>query len=262
MPVCEQETSLFPSDLLQTPEVPCGGEPRRGAATVVGLVYQVSSGEIAGPRSVAIPDSLLSAAGEDEQGVSQVEGVDVHPFVFRLCVSFGSDEERGRSLTTNRLSRILAVGDGDSLLHDLRQLQLLIASGLPLTLERRLAPGVRVRVRRGPLEGLEGTVLERRGQTRLLVSVNFLQQGASIDIDDFMLERLEQAPSVRPIFPRRELTERTPPTNRGFSPAPQPWCRQHGFRSRISFFRRGESSQSRNSRRYRTFSLGHCFGDK
>jgi transcription antitermination factor NusG len=115
---------------------------------------------------------------------------------------FGSGVERGRSLTTNRLSRILAVEDGDSLLHDLRQLQLLIASDAPLTLESRLAAGARVRVRRGPLEGLEGTVLERRGQTRLLVSVNFLQQGASIDIDDFMLERLEHAPLVRRNLPR------------------------------------------------------------
>jgi len=64
----------------------------------------------------------------------------------------------------------------------------LIASGAPLTLESRLAPGDRVRVRRGPLVDLEGTVLSRRGQTRLLIAVNFLQQGASVEIDDFLLD--------------------------------------------------------------------------
>jgi hypothetical protein len=39
--------------------------------------------------------------------------------------------------------------------------------------------------------GLEGTVLVRRGVTHLLVSVNFLQQGASIEVEDYLLEKLD-----------------------------------------------------------------------
>jgi hypothetical protein len=31
-------------------------------------------------------------------------------------------------------------------------------------------------------------VLSRRGQTRLVIAVNFLQQGASVEIDDFLLD--------------------------------------------------------------------------
>jgi transcriptional antiterminator RfaH len=103
---------------------------------------------------------------------------------------YGSERDRYRALKTNRLSRILTVADPDQLWRDLRQLSRLIASGAPLTLESRLAPGDRVRVRRGPLVDLEGTVLSRRGQTRLVISVNFLQQGASVEIDDFLLEPL------------------------------------------------------------------------
>jgi hypothetical protein len=38
---------------------------------------------------------------------------------------------------------------------------------------------------------MEGTVIVRRGETRLLVCVNFLQQGASIEVQDYLLERLE-----------------------------------------------------------------------
>jgi len=34
-------------------------------------------------------------------------------------------------------------------------------------------------------------VLVRRGETRLLVSINFLQQGASVEIDDFQLEPID-----------------------------------------------------------------------
>jgi transcriptional antiterminator RfaH len=101
---------------------------------------------------------------------------------------FGTEEERVASLTTNRVSQVLAVDDLEQLTYDLRQLQRLIASGAPLTIERRLATGDRVRVRSGPLAGLEGTVLRRHGATRLLVAVNLLQQGASVDIDACQLE--------------------------------------------------------------------------
>jgi transcriptional antiterminator RfaH len=104
---------------------------------------------------------------------------------------FASEEERVRALTTNRISRILAVEDPEQLVFDLRQLRQLIAAGTPLTVESRLGPGRQVRVRQGAFAGLEGTVLKRRGQTRLLVSINFLQQGASVEIDDFMLDPLE-----------------------------------------------------------------------
>jgi transcription antitermination factor NusG len=103
---------------------------------------------------------------------------------------FGSEEERLLSLKTNRISRILDVDDPEQLVHDLRQLRQLIASNAPLTVESRLEPGNRVRVRQGPLAGLEGTVLVRRGETRLLIAVDFLQQGASVEIDDFLLEPL------------------------------------------------------------------------
>ncbi len=104
---------------------------------------------------------------------------------------FGTDEERVASLTTNRVSKVLVVDDLEQLTDDLRQLQRLIASGTPLTIEQRLMPGDRVRVRSGPLIGLEGTIVKRHGITRLLVAVNLLQQGASVDIDICQLEPID-----------------------------------------------------------------------
>ena len=101
---------------------------------------------------------------------------------------YGSEEERTRSLTTNRISRVLSVDHPELFLHDLRQFRQLIATDAPLTIESRLVPGDRVRVLHGSFAGLEGTVLKRRGKTRLLVCVNFLQQGASVEVDDFLLE--------------------------------------------------------------------------
>jgi transcription antitermination factor NusG len=111
---------------------------------------------------------------------------------------WGTDEERVRSLSTNRVSRVLKVHDPERLRFDLRQLRELIASDAPLTVESRLVPGNRVRVRFGPLAGIEGTVLTRRGNTQLLVAVNFLQQGASVEIDDYLLEPIDYLEQDRP----------------------------------------------------------------
>jgi transcriptional antiterminator RfaH len=103
----------------------------------------------------------------------------------------GEEHERVLSLTTNRISQILTVIDGARLQNDLRQISRLIASGAPVTVEQRLAPGRRVRIRQGALAGLEGTILERRGGRRLFVAVDLLQQGASIDLEDFRLEPID-----------------------------------------------------------------------
>jgi transcriptional antiterminator RfaH len=71
---------------------------------------------------------------------------------------------------------------------DLRQIRTLIEAGVPLTTEGRLQAGQRVRVKSGSLLGLEGVILSRRGEDRLLVAVQFLQQGVSIQINDYQLE--------------------------------------------------------------------------
>jgi transcription antitermination factor NusG len=108
-------------------------------------------------------------------------------YVFMFCCG----NERVLALKTNRIIHVLPVDDQAELQHDLMQLKRLIESNAPLTAEKRLAPGKRVRVRRGPFEGMEGTVIIRRGSCRLLIALNFLQQGASMEIDDFLLEPLD-----------------------------------------------------------------------
>jgi len=101
---------------------------------------------------------------------------------------YGTEEQRVDSLKTIRISRVLYVPDEQALRFDLCQLRRLIASCAPLTVESRLASGNRVRIKRGQLAGLERTVLYRRGETRIVIRLDFLQQGASIAIDDYLLE--------------------------------------------------------------------------
>ena len=102
----------------------------------------------------------------------------------------GDEEQRVKSLTTNRISTMLPVDDQVQLLTDLRQIAQLIQVDAPLTVEARLTAGDPVRIKNGPMAGLEGVVITRRGQARLLVAVKMLQQGVSVEIEDFLLEPL------------------------------------------------------------------------
>ena len=101
---------------------------------------------------------------------------------------FGDLEERLRALRTNRIVRVLPVPEQDRLAAELMNLATLIAAEVPLTIERRLEAGQRVRVKRGGLAGLEGVILQRRGVNRLLIAVTYLQQGVSVEINDYMVE--------------------------------------------------------------------------
>ena len=103
---------------------------------------------------------------------------------------YGSDQQRQQALSTHCVSRSLIVPDAARFVHDLRQIQQLIESDAPLTVEARIEPGRRVRVRSGPMVGMEGTVIKRRGKDWLVVAVEFLQQGASVLLEDFQVEPL------------------------------------------------------------------------
>ncbi len=101
---------------------------------------------------------------------------------------FGNEQERVQALTTNRIAQALLAPDQTQMLHDLVQVQRVVATRLPLEIEKWLQPGQRVRVRHGSLLGLEGTVLAHRKPSRLLIAVTFLRQGISMEIDEMVLE--------------------------------------------------------------------------
>jgi transcriptional antiterminator RfaH len=185
MPILKKEPSLYPDTLLDLlpPDLP----DRRWFA-----LYTKARQEKALAREMlkqCIPFYLpLVKKTNVSHGRKRIS---LTPLFGGYVFLFGAEDERVRCLASNRISRVLTVEQPEQLVFDLRQFRQLIAANAPLTIEARLAPGRRVRVRQGPFAGLEGTVLKRRGETRLLVAINFLQQGASVEIDDFFLEPLE-----------------------------------------------------------------------
>ena len=100
------------------------------------------------------------------------------------------DEQRRDALATNTVARWISIADERMLVGDLRAIKRLVDSEFPLTPEARLEAGHLVRVRSGALRGVEGVVVKRHGEQRLVVAVRFLNQGASIELEDVDLERI------------------------------------------------------------------------
>ena len=108
-----------------------------------------------------------------------------------LGVSFSPDGRRAISGSSDKTARLWDLENGKELQDDLRRIQRLIQIGRPLTPEARLREGNRVRVRTGIFAGFEGVVIRRESQIRLLVAVDFTQQGASVLLDDCQLECID-----------------------------------------------------------------------
>jgi transcriptional antiterminator RfaH len=119
------------------------------------------------------------------------------PLFSNYVFAYGDAAARYNVLTTNCVSRCEAVKDGLRLTHDLAQIHRLIDIGKELGLESKLVPGERVRVKNGAFAGFEGTVIQRQNERRLLVAVEFMQQGASVLLDDCQLESLGTPPAVQ-----------------------------------------------------------------
>jgi Transcription termination factor nusG len=97
----------------------------------------------------------------------------------------GDRDRRVAALSTNRIVRCLEVVDQDGFWGDLRQVHQLLACGRPVSPESTLVPGTPVEVVNGPLSGVTGTILRHASGNRFVVRVDFIQQGASVLIDDF-----------------------------------------------------------------------------
>jgi transcriptional antiterminator RfaH len=184
MPILARECDIFPEDLLAREGLDSNGEQRWWA------VYTRSRQEKKLMHSLhrleipfycpLIPHRTRSPAGRVR--VSHL------PLFRNYLFMHGDGSDRYRALQTNDISHTIEVMNGPELIHDLRQIQRLIELGAPLTLEARLQPGARVRIKHGALAGIEGQILKRQGENHLLVAVNFLQQGASLKLEDFSVE--------------------------------------------------------------------------
>jgi transcription antitermination factor NusG len=88
-------------------------------------------------------------------------------------------------LTTPGVISIVGFGQGPTPIpeSEIEALQLVLRSGLAAEPCPFLREGQRIRVNRGSLEGLEGLLLKKKSEWRMVVSVRILQRSVSVEID-------------------------------------------------------------------------------
>lgn len=181
MPILTEEPRSFPDDLL------LGGgdlEDRQWSVAYTKVRQEKSLARDLHQRSIPHYLPLIP-----KRHVYRGRTVNSHlPLFSSYVFLYTTDEERIRSLSTNRVASIVPVRDQGLLLTDLQRVERLIEASMPLTVESRLRAGQPVRVKCGALAGMEGKILKRCRTTRLLVAIEFLQQGVSLEIDDHLLE--------------------------------------------------------------------------
>jgi transcriptional antiterminator RfaH len=182
MPILAAEPSLYPDNLLDDLAI-TDGERRWWVAYTHARQEKALARQL---HALGVPFYLPLVPK-----VSMIRGRRVKsllPLFSSYVFLFAHDRERIEASATRRVAHLFAPSNAQSITRDLRYVRSLIESGAPLTVEARLQPGQRVRVKHGALLDIEGVIVSRRGGERLLVAVEFLQQGVSIEIDDFQLE--------------------------------------------------------------------------
>jgi transcription antitermination factor NusG len=103
----------------------------------------------------------------------------------------GDERERIEALKGNRLVSMLEVSDQPTLAHDLRQIHQMLTSGLAVVPEPVMPVGATVRIKTGPLAGIEGTVMRRGKRDQFVAVVQFLGRGATVDLEDWQVEQVD-----------------------------------------------------------------------
>ena len=178
---------LYPADLLSRPwSAGDAVELGRGSWWLAHTLPRQEKAVAAALHARDVPFYLpLVTRKSLSRGRTRVARIALFPGYVFIC---GNDEDRLSVLKTNRVLTVRRAPDGARLQADLRRFWELIAAGAPLLPEARLVTGERVRVKAGPFRDQEGIVIRRNGKTRLLIAINYLQQGASLEVDDCLLE--------------------------------------------------------------------------
>ncbi len=107
----------------------------------------------------------------------------------------GDEADRLNALKTNRIANILEVCDPERLVSDLYSIEQILRSGANPEPYDNLEEGKHCRVTSGPFAGVEGVLVQKLSQARLVVQVEMLGQGAALEVDRDIIEVLETSDS-------------------------------------------------------------------
>lgn len=96
-----------------------------------------------------------------------------------------------RADRTKRVAQIISVPDQDRLHRELNSINLAVEQEAPLDPFPYLKKGIRVEVRSGPFQGMEGLIEDKTKDDRLIVQIDVLGQATSLEIDGALLEAID-----------------------------------------------------------------------
>ncbi len=73
-------------------------------------------------------------------------------------------------------------------MHEIEAVRTLLAHKIPVLSHTFVKIGQRVRIRGGSLDGVEGILVGRKGDSKLLLSVNLIQQSVALSLEGYTIE--------------------------------------------------------------------------
>jgi transcription antitermination factor NusG len=89
---------------------------------------------------------------------------------------------------SDHVANLLDVFDQATLVRQLREILAALESGLVLQVAPEIGEGSRVRIKSGPLQGVEGWVEKRHGINVVLLRLDFINQAAAVKVEAGLLE--------------------------------------------------------------------------
>ena len=83
----------------------------------------------------------------------------------------------------DHVANLLEVFDQETFEHQLRDILLALEANVGVRLAPAIGEGMRVRIKTGPLQGIEGWVEQRYGMTTVLLRLDFINRAAAVKID-------------------------------------------------------------------------------
>jgi transcription antitermination factor NusG len=134
-----------------------------------------------------------------QQWSDRVKEIDVPLFSGYVLCRF-SHHDRVRVLDTPGVRRIVGFGAAPCPVDDaeIAAIETMVHSNIPIRPWPHLKPGDRVRVERGPLRGLTGTLIREKDVYRLVIGVELLQRSIAAEVaPDMIVPMSMQAASMK-----------------------------------------------------------------
>jgi transcriptional antiterminator NusG len=108
-------------------------------------------------------------------------------------------ERRVQVVTTPGVCSIVCFANLPALIpsHEIESIRRAVSSAYPVEPHTYMKQGDRVRVKEGPLLGIEGVLIRKGSSTRLILSIEMLGRAAAVEIDSACVEQISPAAAMR-----------------------------------------------------------------